>query len=124
MKKLIFIFLSLTCINSGFAGNAPGLRVKITGTNQHNKYFLCVTNVGCVSIFSGNNGKKFPLDAGQVNYIFVANASNLRMYTQTLPQSCKITVNKNQTLTISGHLIKEINGKNAYIKNLECSLNP
>jgi hypothetical protein len=121
MKQLAIVMFSLLIINSAEAKNTPNLEVKITGADQSNTYFLCVANIGCINM-SRLKEKTLPMTPGHVNYIFVANAKNLKMYTQTLPARCNVNINENQTLTISGQLIKEENNKNAYIKNLKCSV--
>lgn len=122
MKKLILILMSMMLVNIAHAGNPPTLRLKIAGSNKNNTYFLCVANLGCVSLYEGAEGKKYPMDAGKVYYIFTANAKNFRMYTQPLPSSCKVNLSNNQTLVVSGKLVRGVNNGNAYIDNLACSV--
>lgn len=120
MKKLIIAVLSLMMITTVFADEAK-LRMKISGPVNNNRYFLCVSNVGCVSIFSGNKGKVYPLDTGEISNIYTVDGSNLSMHTQTLPSSCNVTVKDNQTLTVKGTLVKGTNGK-VVISNMHCSI--
>jgi len=120
MKKLLIAVLSLILINSAYASNPPSLRIKVAGSNQNNTYFLCVANIGCISLYAGSKGKAYPMDPGHVNYIFTANAKNFRMYTQPLPTSCNVTLSNNQTLTVSGKLVRGTN--NVQIEHLNCSV--
>lgn len=122
MKRLMTLILSLLIANSAIAGNTPNLKIKVSGTTPRNSYFLCLSNVGCVSIYAAAHGKIYPIDAGHVDYIFTTNARSLRMYTQSLPASCNITLSNDQTLTVSGKLIKTSNGNNVHIENLKCTV--
>jgi len=94
--------------------------MKISGDIQ-NTYYLCVSNAGCMNLAAGVAGKKFPMNPGDVSYIFMTNAANVRMYPQPLPNSCQIELNKNQTLVVSGRVAKAAND-DVYIKALHCSV--
>lgn len=120
MKKLFFVILSLIFINSAYA-NTPSLRIKISGVNKNNTYFLCVANVGCLSLLAAETrGKVFPIESGHISYIFTANAKNYQMFPQSLPKSCNIVLNDNEILTISGELRE--NKKKVRINYLNCSI--
>jgi len=121
MKKLLAAVLSLIVINSAYALDHTQLRMKIAGPIKDNRYFLCVTNIGCISILNGNKGKAYPLTPGVVSNVYTINASNMRLHTQPLPKSCDVTVKENQTLRVTGKLVEGPNSK-VYINNLQCSL--
>lgn len=120
MKKLLVAILSLVLMTSAFADDAK-LRMKISGPINNNRYFLCVTGIGCVSILAGDKGKIFPLDPGTIQKIFTVDASNMSVHQQGLPASCNVNVNDNQTLTVSGTLVQQGNG-HVQISNLHCSV--
>ncbi len=121
MKNLLFgMIISLGLIQASFADSAK-LRMKINGPIKDNRYFLCVTNIGCVSIQSGNKGKVFPMDLGNVNNIFTINATNMRINTQSLPGSCNVNLKANQTLTVKGTLIERPN-RGVVVSHLKCSV--
>lgn len=129
MKNLLIMVLSVVLMNSAYAYDTAKLHVRITDTVVNAKaYFVCFPgSVGCVSIQAANQGKDFPIDTGKVNSIFAANFSNMQMYTQALPPSCNVSVNKDQTLTVTGKLvIKKAPNKQtsstAYISDLHCSV--
>lgn len=121
MKKLLMVVLSLFLINSSYALESAKLRMKISGPIKDNRYFLCVTNVGCVSILNGNRGKAYPLNTGSVNNIFTVNATNMRMYTQPLPSSCSVSLKGKETLTVTANLVEGPN-KKVHLNNLRCTV--
>lgn len=121
MKRLLILVLSLIFMHTAHAGDFAKLRMKISGPIKDNRYFLCVSNAGCVSILIGNKGKLFPLNEGDVDRIFLTNVSNMKMSMQKLPQSCHVSVNSNQTLTVRGTIVERNGG--AQLANLNCSVN-
>lgn len=120
MKKIIINISFLFVLNSAYASSIPNLEMKISG-NIKNTYYLCVSNAGCVNLAAGVQGKSFPVSAGNINYVFITNAANTRMYPQPLPNSCQIALNKNETLTVSGEVTKAAND-DIFIKKLHCSV--
>lgn len=119
MKKLLVLIIGLVCFSSVFADAT--LRMKIAGPINDNRYFLCVTGVGCVSIFNGNKGHTYPLQAGEVSRIYTVNASNMSFRLQGMPSSCNVTVKDNQTLTVSGRLVEGPN-KMYSMSDLRCTV--
>lgn len=119
MKKFIGLLLCSLAISN--VAHSANLNIKIAGAGKDNTYFLCLEHTGCVSMLAANHGKVFPLDAGQVNRIFMVNSGNLRVYMQPLPKSCNVNVDANQTLTVKGKIVKGAND-NTHIGNLECSV--
>jgi hypothetical protein len=129
LSSLIFIvILSFTTSSLLFSKKAfaddnttPTLRLHISGTKD-NTYFICLNNVGgCVSIEAGAKGSSYPINPGSIDYIATTNTRDFSVNTQSLPDSCKVTVQSNQTLVIKGTLKKAAND-NAYIDHLSCSV--
>lgn len=116
MLKIGFLFL----LSSADASTVPNLHMKISGDIKKT-YYLCVSNAGCVNLAAGAQGRKFPMNPGDVSYIFMTNAANVRMYPQPLPNSCQVELNENQTLVVSGKVTKAEND-DIYIKELHCSV--
>ena len=121
MKKLLMTLLSLMLLNSAYAYDSAKLRMKIAGPIDNNRYFLCVTNVGCMSILAGNKGKVFPLNPGSVSNIVTVDMGNKRMQPQAMPKSCDISVKENQMMTVTAKLVKGANDK-VVLSNLHCSI--
>lgn len=120
MKKLLIALLGgVILFNSAYAFDAL-LRVKVKGNIQKTHY-ICVSNVGCLNLAASVKGRTFPMQLGNVQHIFLADISNLRMYPQTLPASCDVVIKNNQTLTVSGSVGKAVNN-NLYINNLKCTI--
>lgn len=94
------------------------LKVEVSGV-QKDKYFLCLSSVGCVRLDSAQ--KTMPIDATDVRYIFVANKATYQMYPQALPSSCNVTVDADHTLVVKGNIEKAANNK-VYIANLHCAI--
>jgi hypothetical protein len=118
-KLFVIVFVVfMTSAGAAHAYDTAKLDIEISGS-QKNKYYLCLSNVGCVRIES--NKQSLPIDALDVRYIFVANASTYQIYPQNLPESCHVTVNGNQKLVVKGNLAKAANDK-VYIANLHCAV--
>jgi hypothetical protein len=116
--KIGLLFL----MNSAHAeGGEPNLHMKISGDIKKT-YYLCVSNAGCVNLAAGVQGKKFPMNPGDINYIFITNAANVRMYPQPLPASCQVELNENQTLVVSGKVATKAANDDIYIEKLHCSV--
>lgn len=124
MKHILagFISLVLLCsMNPVSAAETAQLRMKISGPITNNRYFLCVSHVGCTSILNGNKGKVFPMDAGDIANISTVDMGTKRIHIQNVPASCNATVNANQTVTITGKLVNGPKNK-VVIQNLRCSI--
>jgi hypothetical protein len=53
MKKLLLLALSLMSLqNPAFAGSTANIHIRIAGAASDNTYFLCIPNVGCLSILA------------------------------------------------------------------------
>lgn len=119
MKKTIFIILMCLMSKNLFAHNSAKLAIKVQDNIKHTHY-LCISGNGCINITAGSK-KTLPLTAGNINYIFIANGKTYRMYPQTLPSSCNVTINNHQTLVVSGKVSKAAND-NMFINQLRCSV--
>lgn len=122
MKKLISIALILLSnMQMAYAADTANIKIKIAGAMQGNRYFLCLPDIGCLSIHAAQNGKIYPImNDVQMNTMFVTDTSNARLYRAGLPDSCNVTVKKNQTITISGELKTHADQVN--VNNLHCSV--
>lgn len=127
MKKLIILaltYLAISTMPCAFADtSAANIKIKVTGTAKDNRYFLCLPDIGCLSILSAQKGKIYPIfHSVEMSGIYVTDVSdNLRVYPQGLPASCNVTVQPNQTITISGNIAKGPH-KSIYINKLHCAV--
>lgn len=121
IAKVIVMVLSLVLMKAAYADSTPTLQVKVVGAGQNNNYFLCVSHGGCVSILAAEHGRKYPISPGDIDNIFMLNIANREMSTQPLPTSCGVAVKPNQTLTVSGNIVKTTS-HGAHINNLHCSV--
>jgi hypothetical protein len=121
-SKVIAMLLCLASFQSVFADDADiaKLKIKLSGPVNNNAYYLCVSNNGCSRISAAAKGEIFMMDTGSVNYIFAANMRNFTMRSQALPESCKVSVAKNQTLTVSGKIV--VKNDSPYIDGLTCKV--
>lgn len=123
MKKLLAALCMLLLSNSIFAADVAMVKVHIADPIAENKYFICLYNVGCLSIRAGDNGKAFPMmpqDIGNIEKFVVTDVTDMSMYTTPSNNSCNVQVNAGQTLTVSGQLVVAKSGP--VIKNLRCSV--
>ena len=125
MKKIVRYFVLLLVsfgMSLSFADETANIRIKINGTFHDNRYFLCLPNIGCLSLLAAKNGKVFPIfHPIEMDNIYVIDFENRLVSPEGLPDSCNISVNTNQTITISGQLITSTN-QPAHIKNLHCAV--
>ena len=126
MKKLFILamtVLSMSFTTLAMADNTANIKIKLSGAIHDNRYFICLPNIGCLSVLAAQKGKIYPIvHSFQMNDIFLTDASdNLKVHPQGLPASCDVTVNENQTITISGNIVTGAN-KSVYINKLHCSL--
>ncbi len=125
MKKFFAILATVGCIQFASAAdmNAANVSIKISGALADNRYFLCLPDVGCLSIHAAaKKGKVYPVfHSFDMEKIFVANLNTYRIYPQGLPDSCNVTVNPNQTLTIYGNLVTKAD--QTRVEKLRCTVN-
>lgn len=119
MKKIVLCVLGLMCIQSIFAADFAKLRIKIQGATSDNRYFLCVGTVGCVSIKAGDKGTLYPMQAGNIDYIYTTSVAAMRVYPQSLPSSCNVEVKNDQTVTVTGRIVQRSN-EDVHIEHLNC----
>lgn len=121
MKKIIALILSLACMQLIYAADAANIKIRLSGPTHHNSYFLCIPNIGCLSIDAANKGKIYPvLHDFAMNPIYITDINSYHAYSQGLPSSCDLTVQQNQTITISGKLVVQSGG--IRVNNLRCAI--
>lgn len=122
LKKSLALLIALTFIQAGHAADTANIRIKISGAVHDNTYFLCLPNVGCLSIRHGQEGKIYPVTHQvEMDRMFVVNQDTFQLSPQGLPESCKVTVKANQTVTISGTLVVGHNDV-VHVSQLRCSV--
>lgn len=125
MKRAICIILGLLCLQTAIASptDTANIRIKLTGAVSDNTYFLCLPNVGCLSILAAQKGKIYSIPGQvQIDGVFVTDVDhNFRVTPEGLPKSCDVTVQPNQTITISGRLNAGPN-QSTLISGLSCTV--
>ena len=121
MKKLIFMLFALTCVQFAYAADSANIKIKISGVSN-NRYFLCIPDMGCLSILAAQKGKVFPILRDiDMNTIFVTDTNNYHVHSQGLPDSCNVVVKTNQTITIYGKLVVKPSER-VQVNQLRCSV--
>jgi hypothetical protein len=124
MKKLTIALLStligIASISVAHAADVEvaKLHMKITNEINGKAYALCLSDT-CYPLVNG--GKLIPIEASKINSVIMTDMSNMVLYTQKMPASCQVTVNKNQTLVVSGKLVSK--GESVSLDNLHCTVN-
>lgn len=123
MKKIIISFLLiLSCIQAAYALDTVNIKIQIAGALNDNRYFMCIRNIGCLSIRAAKQGKVFSMmRTFEMDNIYIVNLKNNQLYSQGLPNSCSIAIKPQQTITISGKLSAGPNDS-ARIDQLRCSV--
>lgn len=86
---------------------AANLSIHLSGEAHDNRYFLCISSIGCFSVLAGDQGKKYPiLHAFNVNDLYITDVSGLRVYDEKAPASCDKAIDVNQTLNVYGNIVK------------------
>ena len=123
MKKiaiaLFSLLISFATISPAYADELgiAKLHMKITNKINDKTFALCLSDT-CYPLVS--NGKIISIEASKINSVIMTNMTNMVMYSQKMPASCQITVNKNQTLVVSGKLVAH--GESVTVDNLKCSI--
>lgn len=120
IKKLLLGFLLLSTLATASYADTANIRMRINGATSDNRYFLCIPNVGCLSIARGDAGKVYPFyNDVRMRNLFLTNLQNFEVSAMGLPPSCNVTVKTGETLAIHG-TIRTAN-RTAYIANLYCT---
>lgn len=123
MKKLLALVIALAGfgIQASYADETANINVRISGTHD-GRYYLCYSN-GCFNIAGANRGKVFSFyNPVEISQLFVLDLKNkFRLYPQAIPSSCNVTVNTNQSMTITGRLVSDGRG-NKNLASLRCYL--
>jgi hypothetical protein len=124
MKKSLIVLIALICVQTAaFADDTANIKIRINGAIHDNRYFLCLPNVGCLSILAAEKGKVYPVfHPIQMSGIFVTDVSSgYQLSPQGLPSSCDVTVDTNKTITISGSITTTKNN-GVRVNQLHCSV--
>lgn len=124
MKKMILsLLLIISSIQLTYALDTANIKIQVAGAFNDNRYFMCIRNVGCLSIRAAKQGKVFPvMRTVEMDNIYIVNLKNNQLYSQGLPASCNIAVKPEQTITISGKLSTGPH-ESARIDQLQCTVN-
>lgn len=121
MKKLLLIIIMMIFIPISYANEEAKIKIRVSGPIHNNRYFLCIPDIGCLSIYASQKGKVFKiLNGAEMNTIFITDVTNRRLYNQGLPHSCDVKLNTNQTITINGVLA--ISQNKVSLNNLHCTI--
>ena len=122
MKKLLALVVALSMSMSyGYAANTANIKINIAGAIHDNTYFLCMPDMGCLSILAAKKGKIYSMmNPIEMNTLFVTDTSNMSVFNQGLPSSCNVSVKPSQTITIYGNLEKR--GDKVTVNNLRCTI--
>lgn len=122
MKKLLLLLILITITQTSFGVETANIRMNISGATYDNRYFLCMPDIGCLSILAANHGKIYPImHSFTVEGMFLSNVDNFKVYPIPLPPSCRTSVETNQTLIIRGHIVTGPLGA-AYVSQLNCRI--
>ncbi len=125
MKRLMIALVIVFGIQAAYADNTntANIKINIAGASANNHYFLCLPNVGCLSIHAATSQKKiYPVyHSIEMSGIYVMDTNTgYRVYAQGLPKSCTATIKRNHTITISGKIAKTRGI--VLIQQLRCSI--
>jgi len=119
-KRAAILLMMLIQIPAVYAAETANINIKISGAIHDNRYFMCMPDVGCLSILAAKKGKVFSMiNPLPMNTIFITNTRTMRVYNQGLPKSCDTTVQPNKTITIYGNLVKQHHDK-VVLQHLRC----
>lgn len=124
MKKLFaVILLALLGSQAAYATDAAKIKLNISGAFNDNRYFLCMQDIGCLSLkAAAKKGKVYPLlHAFEMDNIYITNMLDYSLNPQGLPKSCNVVVSPNQTITIHGHMSVGHDNK-VKINQLHCTI--
>lgn len=119
MKRFIGMLISVMFIHAAHADDTAYIQLQIESALHDKATYVCVTNAGCLNLAKSSHMKPFPMEAGSIDNIVIANMAKHTMYAQQLPASCSnLTVKNGQTLLVAG----EMNSDNTRINNLHCAI--
>lgn len=121
MKKILLttlIFISFLPALS-VAGDIAKLRIALEGLSHKQTDLLCISSRGCFSLGAAKS-TEFAIDAGEINGLYMASTTTLKMYPESLPASCNVTVKEGQTLVVSGYGADSEKG--IIISKLKCKI--
>lgn len=121
MKKLLAALTLILFMPFAYADDTANIKIQLNGTLKDNRYFLCLSTIGCLSIRAAQQGRVYPIYRPfQLYNMYVSDMTDLSLHRQNLPSSCSVEVETNKTLTISGNLSQI--GNRVQINQLRCTL--
>lgn len=123
MKNLLLLLLTLCWFQLSYASSeTANIYIKISGALADNRYFLCIPNIGCLSILAAERGKIYPvIHPFKLYALYITNLDNARVYYEGLPSSCQGTIDTNKSVRIYGRLSQGAN-KSILIRGLHCTI--
>jgi hypothetical protein len=123
MKRILLLIITLFLSTQFvFADNATKIKIKLNGSTAQNQYFLCLPDVGCLSVLAAQKGKVYPIFRSvDMSQIYITDRNNYRVSPQASNSSCNTTVNTNQTVTVSGNITVAKDG-GVRVNQLHCSI--
>ncbi|VVC74941.1 hypothetical protein AQUSIP_02150 [Aquicella siphonis] len=123
MKRLLILFIALAGIQTALADDAANIKIKINGAMGDNRYFLCLPDVGCLSMLAAQKGKIYPIfHSVDLSEMYITDTGNsFHLSAQNPGSSCNTSVDTNQTVTITGNLANKGNG-GVSINQLHCKI--
>jgi hypothetical protein len=99
------------------AQQMPRLHMKIVNPWRNQQFALCLSET-CYVL--SDKQKEIALADNTVNSVVMTNMSNMQMYAQVLPESCKVSLKNNETLTVSGKLVAK--DQSVFLNDMKCSV--
>ena len=123
MKKCLLILAAILSMQMAYAGDTANINIKIGGALPDNTYFLCMEDLGCLSILAAEKGKVYPIfHPIEMHNLFITDVdNNFQVSAEGLPASCNKTVQTDQTITIYGSLAKGPNNT-TQLQQLHCTV--
>lgn len=119
MKKYLLLISMMIVAQTVYAYDTAKLQLNIAGQIKNNDY-LCINNMGCFAMGPGSHGHTFAIDLEDIRAFALLNLQTRRAYVQALPDSCKISPTKDQTIVISGKMQRD--SERLMINQLHCAL--
>ncbi|MBA3661523.1 MAG: hypothetical protein H0W64_07335 [Gammaproteobacteria bacterium] len=122
MRLATFFILLFQCFTlSASPLETVQIRIKINGNFKDNRYFLCIPNVGCLSMKAAAAGKTYPIfHPIEIRGLFVTNMQTKQVQALSTPLSCRVKADPGQSLIITGNLSQA--GTKTQVTSLRCNL--
>ncbi len=122
MRTITLFLLAFFCMPMAFALDAATIKIRINGAIHDNRYFLCLPEIGCLSLLAAKKGKIYPvLHPIQMNSLFINNIRTFHVSLAGQPASCNVNVNIGQSVIISGNLSVDAKDQ-VHVNQLRCAV--